>query len=127
MDYDFIQAHCLAKKGAEEEYKETWDAICYSVRGKIFALVGNDGEGRACISVKHTPEQGEELRARYRDIVPGYHLNKIHWSSLFLNGDVPGTVLKRMLDVSHELVFLSLSKKIRNEIEELERGRDGAK
>ncbi|MDR2027867.1 MAG: MmcQ/YjbR family DNA-binding protein, partial [Prevotellaceae bacterium] len=111
-----IQAHCLSKKGAEEDYKQEWDAIRYSVRGKMFALVGNDGEGNAIISVKHTPEQGEELREKYSDIVPGYYLNKTHWSSVRLNGDVPETVLKQMLDVSYGLVFNSLSRKIQNEI-----------
>jgi predicted DNA-binding protein (MmcQ/YjbR family) len=116
MNYDFIQAHCLSKKGAEEDYKQEWDAIRYAVRGKMFALVGNDGEGRPIISVKHTPEQGEELRDTYNDIVPGYYLNKTHWSSVFLNGNVPEAVLKQMLDVSYELVFNSLSKKIQNEI-----------
>jgi predicted DNA-binding protein (MmcQ/YjbR family) len=70
MNYDFIQAHCLSKKGAEEDYKQEWDAIRYSVCGKMFALVGNDG---AIISVKHTSEQGEELREKYRDIVQGYY------------------------------------------------------
>jgi predicted DNA-binding protein (MmcQ/YjbR family) len=116
MNYDFIQAHCLAKKGAEEDYKKEWDAIRYTVCGKMFALIGNDSEGRAIISVKHTPEQGEELRAKYMDIIPGYYLNKTHWSSLFLNGSVPETVLKQMLDVSYELIFHSLSRKIQNEI-----------
>jgi predicted DNA-binding protein (MmcQ/YjbR family) len=116
MNYDFIQAHCLAKKGAEEDYKKEWDAIRYTVRGKMFAIVGNDGEGRAIISVKHTPEQGEELRDKYNDIVPGYYLNKTYWSSLFLSGNVPETVLKQMIDVSYELIFKSLSRKIQNEI-----------
>ncbi|MDR1644311.1 MAG: MmcQ/YjbR family DNA-binding protein [Tannerellaceae bacterium] len=116
MNYDFIQPHCLSKKGAEEDYKQEWEAIRYAVRGKMFALVGNDDEGRPIISVKHTPEQGEELRNVYDDIIPGYYLNKTHWSSVFLNGNVPETVLKQMLDVSYELVFCSLSKKIQNEI-----------
>ena len=116
MKYDFIQAHCLAKKGAEEDYKQEWDAIRYSVRGKMFALVGNDSEGKAIISVKHDPEYGEELREKYSDIVPGYYLNKTHWSYVFLNGDVPETVLKQLLDGSYKLVFDSLSKKIQNEI-----------
>jgi predicted DNA-binding protein (MmcQ/YjbR family) len=116
MNYDFIQAHCLSKKDAEEDYKQEWDATRYAVRGKMFALIGNDGEGRPVISVKHTPEQGGELRDTYNDIVPGYYLNKTHWSSVFLNGNVPEAVLKQMLDVSYELVFNSLSRKIQNEI-----------
>jgi predicted DNA-binding protein (MmcQ/YjbR family) len=116
MNYDFIQAHCLSKKGTEEDYKQEWNAIRYSVHGRMFALAGNDGEGNAIISVKHTPEQGEELREKYSDIVPGYYLNKTHWSSVRLSGNVPETVLKQMLDVSYGLIFNSLSRKIQNEI-----------
>jgi predicted DNA-binding protein (MmcQ/YjbR family) len=116
MNYDFIQEYCLSKKGAEEDYKQEWDAIRYAVRGKMFALVGNDNEGKPIISVKHLPEYGEELREKYRDIVPGYYLNKAHWSSMFLGGNVPEAVLKKLLDGSYELIFNSLSKKIQNEI-----------
>jgi predicted DNA-binding protein (MmcQ/YjbR family) len=116
MNYDFIQAHCLAKRGAEEDYKQEWDAIRYAVRGKMFALVGNDSSGNPIISVKHDPERGTELREQYPDIVPGYYLNKMHWSSVLLGGNVPEEVLKQMLDDSHALVFRSLSRKIQNEI-----------
>ena len=117
--YDFIKEHCLAKKAAEEDYKQEWDAIRYTVRGKMFALVGNDGEGRPVISVKHTPEHGIELREKYKDIIPGYYLNKTHWSSVFLNGNLPEAILKQMLDDSYGLIFNSLSKKVKNEIEVL--------
>ena len=116
MMYDFIQSHCLSKKAAEEDYKQEWDAIRYSIRGKMFALVGNNGEGQPVISVKHTPEHGKELREKYTDITPGYYLNKMHWSSIFLNGNLPESVLKQMLDESYELVFISLPKKVQNEI-----------
>ena len=116
MKYDFIQAYCLAKQGAEEDYKQEWDAIRYTVRGKMFVLVGNDSERRPIISVKHTPEQGWVLREKYADIVPGYYLNKTHWSSMFLTGDVPEAVLKQMLDESYRLIFNALSKKVQHEI-----------
>jgi predicted DNA-binding protein (MmcQ/YjbR family) len=101
MKYDFIQAYCLSKKGAEEDYKQEWDAIRYSIRGKMFALVGNDGDGQPIISVKHTPEYGEALRAKYADIVPGYYLNKVHWSSVFLGRNVPEQLLKQMIDETY--------------------------
>ena len=116
MNYDFIQSHCLSKKGAEEDYKQEWDAIRYSVRGKMFALIGNDAAKTPIISLKHNPERGEELREKYEDIIPGYYMNKTHWSSVFLNGQVPENVLKQMLNESYELIFNSLSKKIQNEI-----------
>ena len=116
MKYDFIQEHCLSKKGAEEDYKQEWDAIRYAVRGKMFALIGNDNAGNHIISIKHSPEYGEDLRDKYSDIIPGYYLNKTHWSSVFLNGNVPEHVLKQLLDGSYELIFNSLSKKVQNEI-----------
>jgi predicted DNA-binding protein (MmcQ/YjbR family) len=116
MEYDFIQEYCLAKKGATEDYKQEWDAIRYMVRGKMFAMAGNDADGEAIISMKLEPEYGIELREKYKYIVPGYYLNKIHWSSLYLNGNVPAEILKKMLDMSYELIFSSLSKKIQNEI-----------
>ncbi|MDR1344202.1 MAG: MmcQ/YjbR family DNA-binding protein, partial [Tannerellaceae bacterium] len=108
--------HCLSKKGGEEDYKKEWDAIRYTVRGKMFAMVANDAQGRGIISVKHLPEHGEDLRERYEDIVPGYYMNKEHWSSVFLDGNVPGMVLKAMIDESYELVFRSLGKKVQAEI-----------
>jgi len=116
MKYDFIQAYCLSKKGAVEDYKQEWDAIRYCVCGKMFALVGHDNEKNPIISVKHDPEYGAELRERYTDIIPGYYLNKMHWSSVFLSGNVPEAVLKQMLDGSYELIFNSLPKKVQNEI-----------
>ena len=114
--YDFIEEHCLSKKAAVEDFKQEWDAIRYTVRGKMFALVGYDGEGRSIISVKHTPKRGIELREKYKDIVPGYYLNKTHWSSVLLNGTLPEVVLKQMLDESYELIFNSLSEKAKKEI-----------
>ncbi|MDR3094118.1 MAG: MmcQ/YjbR family DNA-binding protein [Bacteroidales bacterium] len=116
MKYDFIQEYCLSKKGAEEDYKREWDAIRYAVCGKMFALVGNDGAGNPIISVKHKPEYGIELREKYSEIVAGYYLNKTHWSSMSLSGNVPEEVLKKMLDDSYELIFNSLSKKVQTEM-----------
>jgi predicted DNA-binding protein (MmcQ/YjbR family) len=114
--YDFIQEYCLSKKGVEEDYKQEWDAVRYSVHGKMFALIGNDSSGKSIISVKHTPDYGEQLREKYPEIVAGYYLNKTHWSSMDLSGSVPEEVLKQMLDCSYNLIFDSLSKKIQAEI-----------
>ncbi|MDR1181173.1 MAG: MmcQ/YjbR family DNA-binding protein [Bacteroidales bacterium] len=116
MMYDFIQEYCLSKKGAKEDYKQEWDAIRYTVCGKMFALIGNDNSGKSIISVKHTPEYGEQLREKYPEIVEGYYLNKTHWSSMDLSGNVPEEILKQMLDCSYHLVFHSLSKKVQTEI-----------
>ena len=114
--YDFIQSYCLSKKAAEEDYQSEWDAIRYMVCGKMFAVIHNDREGVSVISVKNIPEHGVALREKYCEIIPGYHFNKTHWSSVYLNGNLPETVLKQMLDESYELVFNKLPMKIKNEI-----------
>ena len=85
----------------------------------MFALIHNDKDGLQVISVKHIPEHGIALRDKYCEIIPGYHFNKTHWSSVYLNGNLPETVLKQMLDQSYELVFRKLPKKIQNEIANL--------
>ena len=53
---------------------------------------------------------------QYQDIVPGYYMNKEHWNSLYLDGDVPGNILKQMIDMSYDLVAEKLSKKMLKEI-----------
>jgi len=43
-------------------------------------------------------------------------MNKEHWNSLYLDGDVPGNILKQMIDMSYDLVAEKLSKKMLKEI-----------
>ena len=116
MKYEWIDAYCLAKKGAEKDYKLEWDADRYMIRSKIFALQSGDKYGKPIISVKLEPLFGEMLRSQYKDIIAGYHMNKIHWNSLYLDGDVPDDTVMKMLDMSYQLVLKSLSKKEQQEI-----------
>ena len=123
MKYEWIEEYCLSKKGAIREYKVEWDAIRYMIKDKMFVLQGDDNKGNQIITVKLKPEFGELLRLKYEDIIPGYHTNKVHWNSLFLDGEVPDDVVKEMLDESYALVYLSLSKKDQMEMEGKENGR----
>lgn len=117
MNYPWIDAYCLAKKGAEKDYQADWQATRYMIRGKMFAMSGGDKHGKPIITVKLEPLFGQLLRGQYTDIIPGYYMNKEHWSSLYLEGSVPDNVLKEMLDQAYSLVLHSLSKKLQNEIE----------
>jgi predicted DNA-binding protein (MmcQ/YjbR family) len=117
MKYEWIDSYCLAKKGAEKDYKPEWQATRYMIRGKMFAMQGGDKEGKPIITVKLEPMFGSLLRQQYRDIVPGYYMNKEHWSSLYLHGDVPDEVLKDMLDKAYQILLRSFSKKAQAEIE----------
>lgn len=118
MKYEWLDKYCLAKQGAEKDYKIEWQATRYILKGKMFAMQGGDKEGIPIITLKLEPSFGTFLRSQYKDIVPGYYMNKEHWNSLYLGGNVPDKVLQEMIDQSYQLVFNSLSKKMQNKIVE---------
>lgn len=114
--YPFIESYCLSLLGTEMDYKLEWQATRFMINGKMYAMVGSDKEGRTIITVKLAPENSLVLRNTYNDIRPGYYMNKIHWSSVDLNGNVPSEVLKNMLLEAHDLIFHSLSRKAQTEL-----------
>ena len=122
IKYDWLDAYCLEQAGATKEYKPEWDATRYMVGGKMFALWGGDKKGKAIITLKLDPVFGSSLRQQYKDIVPGYYMNKEHWNSLYLDGDVPDDVVKTMVVDSYSLILKSLSKKLQKEILEKNNG-----
>jgi predicted DNA-binding protein (MmcQ/YjbR family) len=116
MKYAWLDEYCLSKKGVVKDYKLEWNATRYMIKDKMFVLQGGDKEGIPIITVKLEPAFGEFLRQQYTDIIPGYHMNKIHWNSLYTNGDVPDDVVRDMLDQSYNIVLASLSSKLQKEI-----------
>ena len=58
--------------------------ISFRIGGKWFLLMQLDApEPR--VAVKMLPEMAAELRERYDGVRPAYHMNKRHWSDLYLN------------------------------------------
>lgn len=116
MKYEWLDAYCLSKKGTTKDFKEEWNATRYLLGGKMFAMQGGDKDNKAIISLKCDPILSHSLREQYQHIVPGYYMNKEHWNSMYLDGDVPDDVLKQMIDMSYELVAEKLSKKTLREM-----------
>lgn len=116
MKYTWIDEYCLSKKGVEKDFKEEWNAFRYMIKGKMFAMEGSDKEGKPIITIKLEPFLGAALREEYSHIVPGYYMNKTHWNSLYLHGDVPDAVVKTMLDNGYDILLKSFSKKRQEEI-----------
>ena len=116
MRYQWIDEYCLAKKGVVKDYKIEWEATRYMINNKMFAMQGGDKAGKPIITIKLEPMHGDALRGEYKDIIPGYYMNKEHWNSLYLEGNVPDEVLADMLDRAYKIILGSLSKKAQNEI-----------
>ncbi|MDD4690258.1 MAG: MmcQ/YjbR family DNA-binding protein [Eubacteriales bacterium] len=117
MKYAWFKEYATSKKGAYKEYKAEWEVDRYMIRDKMFAMHGNDGKGKEIITLKLNPMFGQFLREQYKgDIVPGYYMNKDHWNSVYVEGNVPDVVLRDMIDKSYDLILAGFSKKMQQEI-----------
>ena len=56
------------------------------------------------------PEWRDFWREAFEAVIPAYHLNKEHWSSVILNGTVPEKDVRRMIEESYDLVKPDLKK-----------------
>ena len=119
MAYTWIDTAALQQKGAEKDYKAEWDAHRYLVGGKMFGMLGTHKDGRPILTLKLLPADGLLLRQQYADIIPGYYMNKEHWNSVYLDGNVPQDVTEKMIAESYRLLLQSLPKKAQKAIAEL--------
>lgn len=113
MFLDDLRNHCIEKPGVSEGFPFDKSTLVFKVFGKMFALV--DVDEFESINLKCNPEKAIELRESYQGIQPGYHMNKSHWNTVYLNEDVSDQLLVELIDHSYELVYASLPKKVRNE------------
>jgi predicted DNA-binding protein (MmcQ/YjbR family) len=111
-DIEFIREHAIKKPDVTEEFPFDDVTLVLKVKGKIFMLVSLDEEP-SWVNLKCDPELALDLRERYESVTPGYHMNKKHWNTLILDGNVPGKEILKMIDHSYELVRMSLPKKYR--------------
>ncbi len=69
---------------------------------KWFALVMEHG-GKTIVNMKCEPMEADFLRAAYEGVTPAYHMNKVHWNTVYLDSDVPEEKIYRMTMNSFEL------------------------
>lgn len=111
MNFNEIDAYLLSKQGATYDYPFDEVVRVYRVANKIFALFVDEKPLR--INLKCDPIYALELRSIYEDIKAGYHMNKKHWNTLTIGGDVDEALLKELIDHSYALIYNKLPKKQR--------------
>lgn len=116
MNLADVCAHCLSLPGVEETTPFGPDTLVYKVGGKMFALTSPD-DYPPTMNLKCDPERALELRDRYEEITPGYHMNKKHWNTLELGGKLSNKLVLELIDHSYQLVVASLPKKVREALE----------
>ncbi|WP_294283967.1 MmcQ/YjbR family DNA-binding protein [uncultured Chryseobacterium sp.] len=115
MDANEILDYCLAKKGVTESFPFDNETLVMKVGNRMFLLMSLEKQPLE-ISVKTDPEWSLELREQYPQINGAYHMNKTHWNSVLLDG-LKRDLIFEMIDHSYELIFKSLTKKVKEEIE----------
>lgn len=109
MNIEEFRDFCLQLKGVTEELPFDENTLVFKVAGKIFALTDlADAEFK--INLKCDPDLALELRERYDAVQPGYHMNKKHWNTIFVNGTISDKDLFDWINNSYLLVVSKLSK-----------------
>lgn len=111
MEYKWIDECALKLPGARKDFKEEWGAFRFLIGDKMFAMQGGDKNEEPIITLKLEPMKGEALRQAYEDVIPGYYMNKVHWNSFYLKGEVPRQIIEESIKESYELIFSGLTKK----------------
>ncbi len=74
----------------------------HSETKKWFALV-MEYQGKTVVNLKCDPMESDFLRSVFKGVIPAYHMNKVHWNTVFLDSDVPEEEIERMTLVSFGL------------------------
>lgn len=114
MNIEELREYCIAKKGVTEGFPFDEVTLVFKVGGKMFALTNLDGD--PSVNLKCDPEKAIDLREQYSSIVPGYHMNKTHWNTIYMDGSINDNLLKELIDLSYKLILDSLPKSKRAEV-----------
>jgi predicted DNA-binding protein (MmcQ/YjbR family) len=112
MDLADFRKYCLTKSGATEDTPFGEEVLVFKVGGKMFALTSLD-ELPARANLKCDPDLALELRDRYEQVRPSYHMNKKHWNTVEIENGIPDAEIRNMIDHSYELVVKKLPKMTR--------------
>jgi len=108
MDIESIRDYCLSLKDVSEGFPFDDDTLVFKVRDKIFVLLSLENKW---MNLKCEPSLAIALREEYPDVIPAYHMNKIHWNTIRLNSNIPSTLLIKWIDHSYEQVVKKLPNK----------------
>ncbi len=115
MNIEEFRNYCLSKKWVTESFPFDNQTLVFKVGGKMFALA--DIDDFTSMNLKCDPARCIELRETYQGIKPGWHMSKVHWNTVSVESDVPLDLVHELIDHSYQLVYDSLPKKLKNELQ----------
>lgn len=103
MNHKFVEDYVLSMEDAVREYPFGEGVAVYKVGDKMFALIPEKSDP-VRISLKCDPLLSKVLREKYESVMPGYHLNKKHWNTIVLSGQLPWEDVQGLIRLSYDLV-----------------------
>ena len=103
MEHKQVEEFVLSMPNAKLEYPFGEEVAVYKANGKMFALIA-EKSAPVRISLKCDPNLTKVLRNKYESVMPGYHLNKKHWNTIVLSGQIPWNDIQALIKHSYSLV-----------------------
>lgn len=104
MTHKEVEDYILSMPDAKLDYPFGEGVAVYKAANeKMFALV-KEGSHPISISLKCDPLLAKTLRERYESVMPGYHLNKKHWNTIVLTGQLSWEEVQDLIRHSYLLV-----------------------
>lgn len=106
MTHKEVEEYLLSMPNARLDYPFGEDVAVYKAADKMFALVAEKSDP-VRLSLKCDPKLSQILREKYESVMPGYHLNKKHWNTILLTGQLNWDEVKDLIRHSYHLVISS--------------------
>ncbi|MDZ7744411.1 MAG: MmcQ/YjbR family DNA-binding protein [Candidatus Saccharibacteria bacterium] len=117
MDHKTVEEYLLSMPNTKLDYPFGEEVAVYKVfvpsggadvdvaqgEWKMFALVA-EGKDPVRLSLKCDPQLAKLLREKYETVLEGYHLNKKHWNTIILSGQLPWEEIQGFIRHSYDLV-----------------------
>ncbi|MDQ2719791.1 MAG: MmcQ/YjbR family DNA-binding protein [Bacteroidota bacterium] len=103
MNIEELRDYALSLKDVTEGFPFGEETLVFKTNNKIFLLVSLSSQPLQ-FNVKCDPEYAIQLREQYSSILPGYHMNKKHWNTIFVDGSLSSLQLKHFIQESYFLI-----------------------
>jgi predicted DNA-binding protein (MmcQ/YjbR family) len=104
MNIEALREYILQKPLVTEGFPFGEETLVFKVNNKIFLLASLEASPLQ-FNVKCDPDYAIELREEYPEsVLPGYHMNKKHWNTIIVDGQLSKKQLLQFVDDSYKLV-----------------------
>lgn len=103
MDHKTVEEYILSMPNSRLDYPFGEGVAVYKAGDKMFALI-QENKKPVNLSLKCDPELAKVLRERFESVMEGYHLNKKHWNTILLTGQLSWEEVQDLIRHSYILV-----------------------